>query len=88
MPTRTDAQGLMMCEMAAMEYLLLLQRYPVCHEIFDGLNAYLLSNIENRNLNKYLDFNTKCRKDVRFYKKYVEQRVKNNQEYMSILRRI
>lgn len=70
MPTRTDAQGLMMCEMAAYGIPVITSDIPVCHEIFDGFsNAYLLSNIENRNLNKYLNFNGKCIKDVRFYKK-------------------
>lgn len=35
MPTRTDAQGLMMCEMASTGIPLITSDIPVCHEVFD-----------------------------------------------------
>jgi glycosyltransferase involved in cell wall biosynthesis len=35
MPTRTDAQGLMACEMATFGIPLITSDIPVCHEIFD-----------------------------------------------------
>lgn len=35
MPTRTDAQGLMMCEMASTGMPLITSDIPVCHEVFD-----------------------------------------------------
>lgn len=35
MPTRTDAQGLMMCEMAATGMPVITSDLPVCHEVFD-----------------------------------------------------
>jgi len=36
MPTRTDAQGLMACEMVTFGIPLITSDIPVCHEIFDG----------------------------------------------------
>ena len=36
MPTRTDAQGVMMCEMAAFGIPVITSDIPVCHEVFDG----------------------------------------------------
>lgn len=45
MPTRTDAQGLMMCEMASFGIPLITSDIPVCHEVFDGFsNVELISN--------------------------------------------
>jgi len=38
MPTRTDAQGVMMCEMASIGMPLLTSDIPVCHEVFDGFD--------------------------------------------------
>lgn len=35
MPTRTDAQGVMMCEMASIGMPLITTDIPVCHEVFD-----------------------------------------------------
>ena len=34
MPTRTDAQGVMMCEMATFGIPLITSDIPVCHEVF------------------------------------------------------
>lgn len=36
MPTRTDAQGVMMCEMATFGMPVITSDIPVCHEVFDG----------------------------------------------------
>lgn len=47
MPTRTDAQGLMMCEMATFGIPLITSDIPVCHEIFDTFKNVALINNEN-----------------------------------------
>ena len=39
MPTRTDAQGVMMCEMAAFGIPVITSDIPVCHEVFDKLET-------------------------------------------------
>lgn len=39
MPTRTDAQGVMMCEMATFGIPLITSDLPVCHEVFDGFGG-------------------------------------------------
>lgn len=45
MPTRTDAQGLMMCEMASIGIPLITSDIPVCHEVFDEFeNVAFISN--------------------------------------------
>lgn len=45
MPTRTDAQGLMMCEMATFGIPLMTSDIPVCHEVFDSFkNVRLIDN--------------------------------------------
>ena len=45
MPTRTDAQGVMMCEMATFGMPLITSDIPVCHEVFDGFeNVFLINN--------------------------------------------
>lgn len=44
MPTRTDAQGLMMCEMASTGMPLITSDIPVCHEVFDDFNNVALIN--------------------------------------------
>lgn len=70
MPTRTDAQGLMMCEMGAFGIPVITSDIPVCHEVFDGFeNAYFIDNDDkNANLDAFLDKPSKCKKDERFYK--------------------
>lgn len=53
MPTRTDAQGLMMCEMASFGIPLITSSIPVCKEVFEGFsNVEYLDNdhIELNNL--------------------------------------
>lgn len=45
MPTRTDAQGLMMCEMASIGMPVITSDIPVCHEVFDDFeNVALIPN--------------------------------------------
>lgn len=45
MPTRTDAQGLMMCEMATFGIPLITSELPVCHEALDSFqNVCMISN--------------------------------------------
>lgn len=70
MPTRTDAQGLMMCEMSAFGIPVITSDIPVCHEVYDGFdNAYFIdNNDENGNLERFLSMPNKSEKDVRFYK--------------------
>lgn len=53
MPTRTDSQGLMMCEMATFGIPVITSEIPVCHEIFDGFKNVKL--IDNTNTNLKLD---------------------------------
>lgn len=50
MPTRTDAQGLMMCEMATFGIPLITSDIPVCHEVFDDFEN--VSLIDNDNIEK------------------------------------
>lgn len=51
MPTRTDAQGLMMCEMASIGMPLITSDIPICHEIFDGwVNVKFIDNNFKGNL--------------------------------------
>jgi hypothetical protein len=47
MPTRTDAQGVSMCEMATFDIPLITSDIPVCHEVFDGF--YNVTFIDNEN---------------------------------------
>lgn len=49
MPTRTDAQGVMMCEMAAYGMPLITSDIPVCHEVFNGFTG--IGFINNDNIN-------------------------------------
>ncbi len=57
MPTRTDAQGLLMCEMATYGIPVITSDIPVCHEVFDDFhNVDLISNFNaNINLKPILD---------------------------------
>lgn len=50
MPTRTDAQGLMMCEMASTGMPLITSDIPVCHEVFDDFENVALINNDLRNV--------------------------------------
>ena len=57
MPTRTDAQGLMMCEMATFGIPVITSDIPVCHEIFDEFKNVKLIN--NNDDSKKLDIEFK-----------------------------
>lgn len=68
MPTRTDAQGLMMCEMAAFGIPVITSDIPVCHEVFDGFdNVWFVSNSRIQSLNNILALENKCKKDNRYF---------------------
>lgn len=63
MPTRTDAQGLMACEIASIGMPLLTSDIEICHEIFDSFdNVKFFSN--NININEFV------LKSKSFIKKY------------------
>lgn len=47
MPTRTDAQGLMMCEMASTGIPLITSDISVCHEVFEGFPNVAFINNDN-----------------------------------------
>ncbi len=68
MPTRTDAQGLMMCEMAAMGIPVITSDIPICHEVFDGFeNVHFISNDdETLSLAGIAEKKPQCVKDTRF----------------------
>lgn len=55
MPTRTDSQGLMMCEMNAYGIPLITSDISVCHEIFDTFRNVLFISNENPEI----DFSSK-----------------------------
>lgn len=68
MPTRTDAQGLMMCEMAAFGIPVITSNIDVCHEVFDGFrNVIFIENDENVSLSSLLTRKSRCVKDDRYY---------------------
>ncbi len=69
MPTRTDAQGLMMCEMAAFGIPVITSDIPVCHEVFDGFeNVYYLNNDDTtQSLEKFKLIENRCVKDERYF---------------------
>lgn len=57
MPTRTDAQGVMMCEMASIGMPLITTDIPVCHEVFDGFKNvdYIPLDVENVEIENMLE---------------------------------
>ena len=80
MPTRTDAQGLMACEMATFGIPLITSDIPVCHEIFDDFkNVEFINNdsigkenvIEKYNkILKQMDF----KKNTKYYNKNTSEK--------------
>lgn len=56
MPTRTDSQGLMMCELASTGIPLITSDIPVCHEVFNDFDniAYINNDDKEINLEKML----------------------------------
>lgn len=71
MPTRTDAQGLMMCEMATFGIPLITSDIPVCHEIFDGFKNVALINNEKIEANNLTEI----------YNKIKDKKEKNNKYF-------
>lgn len=73
MPTRTDAQGLMMCEMATFGIPVITSDIPVCHEIFDEFeNVTYLDNerMEKNNLKQmYGSIKGKKEKNSKYFYK-------------------
>ena len=71
MPTRTDAQGLMMCEMATYGIPLITSDIEVCKEVFEGFkNIYMMNNEKELNLKKIKEYlyNNYCNeKNQRYY---------------------
>lgn len=61
MPTRTDAQGVMMCEMATFGIPVITSDIPVCHEVFDDF--YNIEFIDN-NANTAIDLTSIYKKLV------------------------
>ena len=57
MPTRTDAQGLMMCEMASTGMPLITSDIPVCREVFAQFEniAYIPNELERYDLPQILE---------------------------------
>lgn len=84
MPTRTDAQGLMMCEMAALGIPLITSDIPVCHEIFgDFENVYYINNDDyNLDLYKYYYGISKAIKHSRYFQ---ENTVQHEVELMKVV---
>ena len=70
MPTRTDAQGLMMCEMAAFGIPVITSNLPVCHEVFGSFeNVYYIDNDDLKlNLNNFDKKKIKSLKHAVYYK--------------------
>lgn len=86
MPTRTDAQGVMMCEMQAYGMPVITSNIPVCHEVFadiQGVGYIDNENLNNLNLNQIYDrIKDSAKKNSRyFYSKICE-------EELNIIRRI
>lgn len=56
MPTRTDAQGLMACEMASFGIPLITSDIPVCHEIFGNFKnvSFINNNVKTNRLKEHL----------------------------------
>lgn len=71
MPTRTDAQGLMSCEMATYGIPLITSDIEVCHEIFEEFdNVAYISNEKNDSLNLDNIINELETKKIKRIKKY------------------
>lgn len=69
MPTRTDSQGLMMCEMAAFGIPVITSDIPVCHDVFGNFeNVYYIDNDnEEINLDKFDESKSICIKHKEYY---------------------
>lgn len=79
MPTRTDAQGVMMCEMASTGMPLITSDMPVCHEVFNEFEnvAYIANDatsyIEIDELIIKLEYNLPYVKNNKFFNAITNQ---------------
>ncbi len=74
MPTRTDAQGVMMCEMASIGMPMITSDIQVCHEIFkDFENVVMISNddlhVDLANILQRLEMGLPYKKNEIYYNK-------------------
>ena len=75
MPTRTDAQGLMMCEMATFGIPLITSDLPICHEVFDDFdNVEFIDNdkIDEENIMEKYNMILKKQKNVKNKKYFLD----------------
>ncbi len=86
MPTRTDAQGLMMCEMATFGIPLITSDIPVCHEVFEGFQNVALINNENMQENNLQKLYAKIKGQKTKNRKYFYENTCNKE--MEILNKI
>ena len=83
MPTRTDAQGLMMCEMATFGIPMITSDISVCHEVLDSFNNVEFinnDNIEKQNIiekyNTILNKMDNKKNDTYFLEKNCDNEIK------------
>lgn len=74
MPTRTDAQGLMMCEMASIGMPVITSDIPVCHEVFyDFENVAFIPNddlsVDLNEICKHLEAKLPYKKNEKYFNK-------------------
>lgn len=74
MPTRTDAQGVMACEMASIGMPVITSDIPVCHEVFDDFeNVALIPNddlsVDLNGICKRLEEKLPYKKNEKYYNK-------------------
>ena len=79
MPTRTDAQGVMACELATYGIPLITSDIPVCKEVFEGFkNVYFISNDKDRqNFSKIFNYamtNREIAKNQKYFGKNTTQK--------------
>lgn len=67
MPTRTDAQGVMVCEMVAFGIPVITSDIEICHEIFDGVRNVNFINNDNCKLLTNNSLSKVIIEDKRFY---------------------
>lgn len=67
MPTRTDSQGVMVCEMMSFGIPVITSDIEICHEIFDGNKNVSFIDNENLNLIDNIIKESKREYDDRFY---------------------
>lgn len=75
MPTRTDAQGVMACEIASIGMPLITSDLPICHEVFDSFEN--VAYIENENMSTDLGQALDCLESRMPYRKNERYFMKN-----------